>query len=186
MPIAVRLYYNAHTWVVRADAGDGMAETAIDLSRKIGEELKGEGLTIATAESCTGGSVAAALTAIAGCSAYFHGGAVTYSAASKAAILGVPQAIIDGEGVVSAPCALAMAQGARRVFGTNLAIATTGIAGPGGAEPGKPVGLVYIAVAWDDGAHIHHAVYPGDRAAVIAAAARDGLALALDHLRGAL
>ena len=116
----------------------------------------------------------------------FLGGAVTYSIASKAAVLGVPRAIIDGDGVVSAPCALAMAQGARRVFAADLAIATTGIAGPGGAEPGKPVGLVYIAVAWGDGAHIHHAVYSGDRAAVISAAARDGLTLALDHLRGAL
>ncbi len=163
-----------------------MAETIADLSRSLGEALREGGLTIATAESCTGGAVAAALTAIAGSSAYFLGGAVTYSAASKAALLGVSQAIIAGEGVVSAPCVLAMAQGARRAFSADLAIATTGIAGPGGAEPGKPVGLVYLAVAWDDGAHIRHTVYPGDRAAVIAAAARDALALALDHLRDAL
>jgi PncC family amidohydrolase len=163
-----------------------MAETLAELSRSLGEALREGGLTIATAESCTGGSVAAALTAIAGSSAYFPGGAVTYSAASKAAVLGVSQAIIAGDGVVSAPCALAMAQGARRAFAADLAIATTGIAGPGGAEPGKPVGLVYIAIAWDDGAHIRHSVYPGDRAAIIAAAARDALALALDHLRGAL
>ncbi|MFN8516859.1 MAG: CinA family protein [Chloroflexia bacterium] len=164
--------------------GEGEGETA--RSRTLGVLLRGEGLTIATAESCTGGSVAAALTAIAGSSAYFLGGAVTYSPASKAAVLGVPQAIIDGEGVVSAPCALAMAQGARRVFGADIAVATTGIAGPGGAEPGKPVGLVYIAVAWEDGAHIRHAVYPGDRAAVIGAAAREALALVLDHLHDAL
>jgi PncC family amidohydrolase len=163
-----------------------MAETIADLSRSLGEALREGGLTIATAESCTGGAVSAALTAIAGSSAYFLGGAVTYSAASKAALLGVSQAIIDGEGVVSAPCVLAMAQGARRAFKAELAIATTGIAGPGGAEPGKPVGLVYLAVAWDDGAHIRHTVYPGDRAAVIAAAAHDALALALDHLRDAL
>lgn len=163
-----------------------MAETMVDLSRSLGAMLLEGGLTIATAESCTGGTVSAAITAIAGSSAYFLGGAVTYSIASKAAILGVSQAIINGDGVVSAPCALAMAQGARQVFKADLAIATTGIAGPGGAEPGKPVGLVYIAVAWDEGAHIRHAVYPGDRAAVIAAAARDALALALDHLRDAL
>jgi PncC family amidohydrolase len=163
-----------------------MAETLADLSRSLGEALREGGLTIATAESCTGGTVSAALTAIGGSSAYFLGGAVTYSAASKAALLGVSQAIIDGEGVVSAPCVLAMAQGARRAFKADLAIATTGIAGPGGAEPGKPVGLVYLAVAWDDGAHIRHTVYPGDRAAVVAAAARDALALALDHLRDAL
>jgi PncC family amidohydrolase len=163
-----------------------MGETVGELAREFGEALKGAGLTIATAESCTGGAVAAAITAVAGSSAYFPGGAVTYGAASKAAVLGVPQAIIEGEGVVSAPCALAMAQGARRVFGSDLAVATTGIAGPSGAEPGKPVGLVYMAVAWEDGAHIRHAVYPGDRAAVIAAATRDALALAMEQLRGAL
>jgi PncC family amidohydrolase len=163
-----------------------MAETTGDLARALGEVLREAGLSIAVAESCTGGAVAAAITSIAGSSAYFLGGAVTYSAASKAAVLGVPRAIIDGEGVVSAPCALAMAQGARRVFGADVAVATTGIAGPGGAEPDKPVGLVYLAVAWDDGAHIRRSIYRGDRAAVIAAAARDALALALDQLRGAL
>ena len=162
----------------------------MELSRTLGEALRERGLTIATAESCTGGGVAAALTAIAGSSAYFVGGAVAYSAATKAALLGVPQAIIDeergGDGVVSAACALAMATGAQRVFGTDLAIATTGIAGPGGAEPGKPVGLVHLAVAVGDATHARHTVYEGDRAAVIAAATHDALALALDALRGRL
>lgn len=164
--------------------------TATELSRALGEALRERGLTIATAESCTGGGVAAAITAIAGSSAYFVGGAVTYSAATKAAILGVPQAIFDeergGDGVVSAACALAMARGARRVFGTDLAIATTGIAGPGGAEPGKPVGLVHFAVALGEATFARHTVYAGDRAAVIAAATHDALAFALDALHGRL
>lgn len=157
-----------------------------DCSRSLGALLMERGLTIATAESCTGGAVAAALTAIAGSSAYFVGGAVTYSAASKIAILGVSQEIVAAEGVVSTACALAMARGARRVFGTDLAIATTGIAGPSGAEPGKPVGTVHLAIAYGDTAHARHAVYPGDRAAIIAAATRDALAFALAALRGTL
>ena len=163
-----------------------MHATTLENARALGAALRARGLTIATAESCTGGAVAAALTAVAGSSAYFPGGVVAYSAAIKAAILGVPQAIIAGEGVVSAACALAMAEGVRRVCGTDLAIATTGIAGPAGAEPGKPVGLVHLAVAWRGGGHSRRAVYPGDRAAVIAAAVADALTLALDQLRGAL
>ena len=141
---------------------------------------------IATAESCTGGLVAAALTDIAGSSAGGEGGFVTYSNAAKVELLGVSPGDLAEFGAVSEAVARGMAAGALAHSRAQLAVATTGIAGPGGAEPGKPVGLVYIAVAWDDGAHIRHTVYPGDRAAVIAAAARDALALALDHLRGAL
>ncbi len=163
-----------------------MDTTTLEQSRMLGALLQKRGLTIATAESCTGGAVAAAITAIAGASAYFPGGVVAYSAALKAAILGVPQSIIEGEGVVSAPCALAMAEGVRQACGADLGVATTGIAGPGGAEPGKPVGTVHLAVAWQGGAHSRHAVYPGDRAAVITAATSDALALVLDRLRGAL
>lgn len=163
-----------------------MGDATTELSRTLGDLLRERGLTIAAAESCTGGGVAAALTAIAGASDYFLGGAVTYGTPSKVALLGVPRAIVEGEGVVSEACALAMARGARRVFGADLAVATTGIAGPGGAEPGKPVGLVHLALAWEGGEHARHTVYPGDRAAVIAAATRDALALALERLRGRL
>lgn len=163
-----------------------MSHDTTDLSRTLGAALRAAGLSIATAESCTGGAIAAALTAIPGASDYFPGGVVSYSVAAKASLLGVPAGVIAADGVVSAACALALARGARQALGADLAVATTGIAGPGGAEPGKPVGTVYLAVAWDDGAHIRHAAYPGDRAAVIAAATRDALTLALDHLRGAL
>jgi nicotinamide-nucleotide amidase len=163
-----------------------MPDTTSEISRVIGESLRARGLTIATAESCTGGAVAAAIVAISGASDYFPGGIVAYDAAVKAATLGVPLAIIEGEGVVSEACALAMARGARRVCGSDLALATTGIAGPGGAEPGKPVGLVYIALAWGEGVTCRRVVFPGDRAAVIAAATRAALGLAREWLDGAL
>ena len=155
-------------------------------SRNLGELLRERRLSIATAESCTGGALAAALTAIPGASDYFPGGVVAYSPASKSAILGVPAAVIAADGVVSERCALAMAQGARRVCRTSLGLATTGIAGPSGGEPDKPVGLVFIALAWGDGAVCRRFLYSGDRATVIATATHDALTLAVAHLHGRL
>lgn len=160
----------------------GGEDGATELAAALGAALRARGLTLATAESCTGGALAAAITATAGASDYFPGGIVAYSAARKAALLGVPRAIIDGEGVVSAACATAMARGARAACAADLALATTGIAGPGGAEPGKPVGTVHYALAFPGGEAARHAVFPGDRAAVIAAATVAALRLALDHL----
>ena len=152
------------------------------LSRRLGAALRARGLTIATAESCTGGAVAAALAAEPGASDYLRGGIVAYSAALKESLLGVPRAIIEGggldEGVVSEACVLAMARGARAACGADLAIATTGIAGPGGAEPGKPVGTVFIACAWRDGVTCRRMFYTSDRAAIISAAVRDALGIA--------
>ncbi len=161
----------------RDGVGLGMAAAIDDLSRALGVALRARGLTIATAESCTGGAVAAALAATPGASDYLHGGVVAYSAAVKVALLGVPQALIDGEGVVSAACALAMARGALATCGSDLAVATTGIAGPTGAEPGKPVGTVFIAVATAADATCRRMDYTGTRAAIIAAAVRDALGL---------
>ena len=109
--------------------------------------LKERGLTIATAESCTGGLIAKRLTDVAGCSDVVAGGAVTYQTREKVAILGVDPALIEAHTVVSEPVALAMACGARERFDTDVAIATTGYAGPGGGTPQHPVGTVYIAVA---------------------------------------
>jgi PncC family amidohydrolase len=163
-----------------------MPDTTTEAARALGARLRGRNLTIATAESCTGGALAAAITAIPGASDYFPGGVVSYSAAAKAALLGVSPAIIDGDGVVSEACALAMARGARRACGSDLALATTGIAGPGGAEPGKPVGLVYIALAWDAGATCRRMIFAGDRSAVITSATEVALDLARNWLAGAL
>ncbi len=149
------------------------------LARTVGGCLRARGLTIATAESCTGGAVAAALALIPGASDYLRGGVVAYHTAVKERLLGVPAATLAREGAVSAACALAMARGARDACGADIGVATTGIAGPGGAEPGKPVGLVHLALSWPGGEHATHAVYPGDRAAVIGAAVFDALELVI-------
>jgi PncC family amidohydrolase len=139
-------------------------------------------LTVATAESCTGGNVAAALTSLAGSSDYVMGGIVSYSNAAKANLLGVSQEILDTRGAVSPECAQAMAEGARRALDTDLAVSTTGIAGPGGGTTRKPVGLVYIAVADHDGAAVTEHHFTGDRVAVTSAATEAALVMLLERI----
>jgi PncC family amidohydrolase len=139
-------------------------------------------LTVATAESCTGGAVAAALTSLAGSSDYVMGGIVSYSNAAKANLLGVSQEILETRGAVSPECAREMAEGARRALGADLAVATTGIAGPGGGTARKPVGLVYIAVADDEGVKAVEHHFAGDRVAVTRAATEAALAFLLDRI----
>jgi PncC family amidohydrolase len=121
------------------------------------------GLRVATAESCTGGLVAHALTEIAGSSGYFVGGVVAYADAAKRAGLGVPAELIDRHGAVSAQVARSMAEGTLRVLAADLAVSVTGIAGPGGGTPAKPVGLTYIAVAGPAGCEVRRFVWPHDR-----------------------
>ena len=110
-----------------------------------------QGVMIATAESCTGGLIAASLTEFAGSSAVFDRGFVTYSNEAKHDMLGVPARLIEGEGAVSAAVATAMAEGALRHARADVAVSVTGIAGPSGGSAQKPVGLVFIAVASKDG-----------------------------------
>ncbi len=114
---------------------------------KIARLLLDRGLTLATAESCTGGAVAARITTRAGASDYFLGGVVSYANSAKTALLGVRPYTLAQHGAVSRETAIEMALGALERFGASCAVATTGIAGPGGAVPGKPVGTVWIAVA---------------------------------------
>src|SRR3954467_722145 len=140
------------------------------------------GLTIATAESCTGGNVAGRLTSIAGSSDYFLGGIVAYSNQAKASLLGVSEETLATRGAVSAECAREMAEGARRAFGANLAVATTGIAGPGGAPERKPVGLVYIGLAGPDGVTTDEFRFPGGRAVVTDASTQAALLMLLRGL----
>ena len=109
--------------------------------------LKQRGWTLCTAESCTGGLIAAACTSLAGSSDWFERGMVSYSNAAKTDLLGVPPELIATHGAVSAEVARAMADGALARSVANIAVAVTGIAGPGGATPGKPVGTVWVAVA---------------------------------------
>ena len=139
--------------------------------------LQRRDLTLATAESCTGGLIAAALTSVPGSSATVLCGFVAYSNAAKAAMLGVDPALVATEGAVSETVARAMAEGALARSGADLAVAVTGIAGPGGATPGKPVGLVYLAAARRGATLAERHVFPGDRAEVRAASVAAAFAL---------
>jgi nicotinamide-nucleotide amidase len=126
---------------------------------------------LATAESCSGGLVAAALTAIAGSSEVVERGFVTYSNKAKMELLGVPADTIAAHGAVSAETAAAMARGALAGAPIDLAVSITGVAGPGGGTPQKPVGLVYLGVARKDGAaRVERRVFPGDRTEIRGAA----------------
>jgi nicotinamide-nucleotide amidase len=128
------------------------------------------GWRVATAESCTGGLVAAALTAIAGASEVVDRAFVTYSNTAKMALLGVSEATLAAAGAVSAETALAMAAGAVSRAGVDLAVSVTGIAGPGGGTAAKPVGLIYVGLATRDSARSERHVFPGDRDGVRRAA----------------
>ena len=157
------------------------AESLEPLAEAVLRACRAGGLHVATAESCTGGMVAAALTAIAGSSDVVERGFVTYSNEAKNELLGVPAALLAAHGAVSGEVAAAMAAGALTHAPVELAVSVTGIAGPGGATPGKPVGLVWFGCARKGGAvTIEKQVFPGDRAAVRLAAARRALELLLE------
>lgn len=137
---------------------------------------------VATAESCTGGLVAASLIAIAGSSDVVECGFVTYSNKTKIELLGLPAEMIAQHGAVSPETALAMAKGAMTRAGVDLAVSVTGVAGPGGGTPHKPVGLVYVGLARKDGGgRVERRVFSGDRGAVREAAVK----LALEMLEAA-
>ena len=149
----------------------------MDLSRieadvlALGDALRRRGWHMATAESCTGGLIAAACTTVAGSSDWFERGFVTYSNAAKTEMLGVDAALVASQGAVSEAVARAMAVGALQRAGVELAVAVTGIAGPGGATPGKPVGTVWVALAvrgatGDAQVQAERLQLGGDRAAV--------------------
>ena len=130
--------------------------------RSLGDALRARGTMLATAESCTGGLIAAACTAVAGSSDWFERGFVTYSNDAKHELLGVSTALLETHGAVSQEVALAMAQGTLAHSRADLVIAVTGIAGPGGATETKPIGLVHVAIARKDGAVTHRVFEFGD------------------------
>jgi nicotinamide-nucleotide amidase len=156
------------------------------LSRSLLDLCRMRKLTIATAESCTGGLVAGALTDIPGSSDVIDRGFVTYSNEAKRAMLGVKATTLDSFGAVSKETAIAMAVGALERAGVDLAVATTGIAGPGGATPGKPVGLVHFAVAARDGRIINRECRFGaiGRSAVRARSVVEALRMLMELARG--
>ena len=146
--------------------------------------LAEKGWTLALAESCTGGMVAQRITSVPGASAIFLGGVVAYANEIKRDVLGVSSATLAAHGAVSAETALAMAQGARRITHATVAASVTGIAGPSGTTPDKPVGLVFIGVASAQCATTERFFFSGDRAAIRAQACNAMLVLLLKSLPG--
>jgi PncC family amidohydrolase len=140
------------------------------------------GLTLAVAESCTGGLVGDLVTNVSGSSAYFLGGVIAYNDRLKMDMLGVPPEVIREHGAVSAECARLMASGVRARTGADLALSVTGIAGPGGATPTKPVGTVYIALAGEAVEQVEHHIWDGDRLLNKRESAETALRLLLEHL----
>jgi PncC family amidohydrolase len=142
-------------------------------------------LWLAVAESCTGGLVGHRITNVAGSSEYFRGGVIAYDNAVKENVLGVPGALLVKYGAVSSEVALEMARGARRVLHADIGLSTTGIAGPGGATPTKPVGLAYVAIVTPDWERVERCLASGDRLTNKAAFADTALKLVVDYaLRG--
>lgn len=138
--------------------------------------LRAQGLTIATAESLTGGLVCAALTEVPGASAVVRGGVIAYATAAKASVLGVDPALLAARGAVDPEVALAMARGVCRVLGGDIGLATTGVAGPS-PQDGRPVGTVHVAVTGVGPARVRSFLLPGSRAEIRAASVERALAL---------
>jgi PncC family amidohydrolase len=136
----------------------------VGLAERLQGLCLGRGLTVAAAESCTGGLIAEAITSVPGSSGYFLGAVVSYADSAKVALLEVPEAVLAAHGAVSAQAARAMARAARDRFGAALAVSVTGISGPAGGSPSKPVGLTYVGVADASGVEVRRHLWAGDRA----------------------
>jgi nicotinamide-nucleotide amidase len=158
-------------------------ESLLEVARRVLDACRARKLLLATAESCTGGLIAGALTEIAGSSDVVERGFVTYSNAAKTDLLGVPADMIAAHGAVSEEVARAMAEGVlAHAPCVDLAVSVTGIAGPGGATPGKPVGLVYLGIGkrGQGAPRVERHVFPGDRTAVRHASVARALAMLLE------
>ncbi len=154
----------------------------VELAERVQRAFLRRSMTLASAESCTGGLVGYALTEISGSSEYYLGGVISYSNEAKRNQLGVSAATLERHGAVSAQAAVAMAEGARRIFGADVAVAVTGIAGPAGGTPAKPVGLAYVAVADEAGSEVRRHQRHGDRHANRVASAGACLELVLERV----
>ncbi len=157
-------------------------DVSLQLAGEIIRRCTASGLTIATAESCTGGLIGACLTEIPGSSAVLDRGFITYSNRAKQDVLGVPEGVLKAHGAVSAETARAMAKGARDRAGVDIVVAVTGIAGPGGGSDLKPVGLVHLALAEGSRIEAVREVFSGDRRAVRAATLERALHMILTAL----
>lgn len=165
---------------LRAIAGDIIWSEQDDTFQEcIGRMLSESGKTVSTAESCTGGTISSLMTSVPGASGYFLGSVTSYANSVKINVLGVPEEIIGKHGAVSSECVAAMAEGVRRLTGSNFSVATSGIAGPGGGSIDKPVGLVWIGVSSERGTETFRHVFRNDRKRNIERFS----AAAMNHLR---
>lgn len=153
-----------------------------ELSAAVVAACKQRGLTLGTAESLTGGMIAASVASISGASSVLMGGVVSYDPRVKHEVLGVSQDVIDGVGVVSEPCARQMAEGARRALKVDVAVSATGVAGPTGGTPQAPVGTVYLGVCGPRGTRVERRQFAGDRQAVREQSAARALEMAIEEI----
>jgi nicotinamide-nucleotide amidase len=173
--------------LVRDRAGPhAYGEGESDLAAVVLEAARERGIRLAVAESCTGGLIGTRLTEIPGSSDVFVGGVIAYDNRLKRELLGVPGSLLEAEGAVSEPVARAMAEGAATRFGVQAAVAVTGIAGPGGGSPEKPVGTVWMACAHDGVVRARRSLLPGNRHEIRARAAQASLLLLYRSLLGAV
>lgn len=194
-PLAVDLHITAATEAalqaavsrVREALGDVIyAEGDTTLAEMVGVLLRKSGQTVAIAESCTGGAVCAALTAVPGASDYVDRGIVSYANTAKTQALGVPAALIEQNGAVSEEVARAMAEGLREASGADITLSVTGIAGPTGGTEDKPVGTVFMAIATPDGTACFRFVHTGDRPRFVVRTVNRGLDMVRRYLLGGL
>lgn len=159
-----------------------MPDPLVELAERLQGVCVARGLTVATAESCTGGLVAHLLTEVPGSSGYFRGGVVAYADIVKREQLGVPADTLAAHGAVSAQVALAMAESVRERLATDLGVGVTGVAGPDGGSDAKPVGLVYVAVAGVDGPpDVRRFLWQGDRSANKSSTAAAAISMLIEH-----
>ena len=152
------------------------------LAKRLGTCFSEKRLTLALAESCTGGMIGSAITSISGSSAYFKGGIIAYSNEIKRRALGVPQSVLDKKGAVSIDTVRLMAVAAQKCFGADCGIAVSGIAGPGGGTKKKPVGLVYVGICAGEKVKVFRYLFKGGRASVRRQAAYEALQRMLETI----
>jgi len=166
-------------------ADDASLAVLAGLAARLGERCVALGVHVATVESCTGGLVGDLITDVSGASNYFVGGFVTYSDELKRELVGVPHDVLAAHGAVSAQVAMAMATGGRARTGADLAVSVTGIAGPDGGSPSKPVGLTYVAVADAVGVAVRRHLWTGDRSENKRRSAGAAIELLLERIEAA-
>ena len=170
-------------WDVRSRLGDCLYGVDVSsLEEVVLTRLRQQGLTLSVAESCTGGLIAKRLTDVPGASAAFLGGVVSYTNAVKAGVLGVPRDLLEQYGAVSAPVARAMAEGVRRLTGSDLSVSVTGLAGPDGDDRGNPVGTVYLGLSLPGETLVRRLALGGDRSRIRLLAASNALDMIRRHL----